>query len=105
MTYEVQLEALKTDADMWDETSSTLLNASTNAWGLNLGEYELSWAAEVVGLTDTYSAIQAKVAGLLSEGSTETSNISGTLRAIKRNYEQNEDNAEQHYKGAWEPVG
>ena len=105
MTYEVQLEALKTDADMWDQTSSTLLNAATNAWGLNLGEYELSWAAEVVGLTDTYSAIQAKVAGLLSEGSTETSNISTTLRAIKRNYEQNEDNAEQHYKGAWEPVG
>jgi hypothetical protein len=58
MTYEVQLEALKADADMWDETSSTLLDASTNAWSLNLHEYELSWAAEVVGLTDTYSAIQ-----------------------------------------------
>lgn len=105
MTYEVQLEALKTDADMWEQTSSTLLDASTNAWGLNLGEYELSWAAEVVGLTDTYAAIQSKVAELLSEGSTETSNISSTLRTIKRNYEQNEDNAEQHYKGAWEPIG
>jgi hypothetical protein len=101
----VQLEALKTDADMWDQTSTTLLNACTNAWGLDLGEYELSWAAEVVGLTDTYTAIQSKVAGLLSEGSTETSNISSTLLTIKRNYEQNEDNAEQHYKGAWEPIG
>ena len=45
------------------------------------------------------------MAGLLSEGSTETSNISGTLRTIKHNYEQNEDNAEQHYQGAWEPIG
>ena len=105
MTYEVQLRALKTDADTWDQTSSDLLNAGTNAWGLNLGEYELSWAAETVGLTTTYSSIQAKVAGLLSEGSTETSNISSTLMTIKHNYEQNEDNAEQHYRGAWEPIG
>jgi hypothetical protein len=105
MTYEVQLAALKSDADTWDQTSSDLLNACTNAWGLNLGEYELSWAAETVGLTTTYSSIQAKVAGLLSEGSTETSNISGTLMTIKHNYEQNEDNAEQRYQGAWEPIG
>lgn len=53
MTYEVQLAALKSDADTWDQTSSTLLDASTDAWGLNLGEYELSWAAETVGLTTT----------------------------------------------------
>jgi hypothetical protein len=45
------------------------------------------------------------VAGLLIEGSTETSNISITLTTIKRNYEQNEENAEQHYQGAWEPIG
>ena len=105
MTYEVQLAALKSDADMWDETSSTLLNACTDAWALNLGEYELSWAAEVVGLTTTYNSIQSKVAGLLSEGSTETSNIASTLMTIKHNYEVNEDNAEAHYQGAWEPIG
>lgn len=105
MTYEVQLAALKTDADMWDQTSSDLLTACTSAWGLNLGEYELSWAAEVVGLTTTYSSIQSKVAGLLSEGSTETGNISSTLMTIRHNYEQNEDNAEQEYKGAWVPIG
>jgi hypothetical protein len=105
MTYEVQLAALKADADTWDQTSSRLLTASTDAWGLSLGEYELSWAAEAVGLTTTYSSIQSKVASLLSEGSTETGNISSTLLTIKRNYEQNEDNAEQHYRGAWEPIG
>ena len=65
MTYEVQLAALKTDADTWDQTSSTLLTASNSAWGLNLGEYELSWAAEAVGLTTTYSSIQTKVASML----------------------------------------
>jgi len=68
-------------------------------------EYELSWAAEAVGLTTTYSSIQTKVAGLLTEGSTETGNISSTLMTIKHNYEQNEDNAEQQYQGAWEPIG
>jgi len=105
MTYEVQLAALKSDADTWDETSSTLLTACNSAWSLSLGEYELSWAAEAVGLTTTYSSIQTKVAGLLTEGSTETGNISSTLMTIKHNYEQNEDNAEQQYQGAWEPIG
>ncbi len=105
MTYEVQLAALKTDADTWDQTSSTLLSASTSAWGLSLGEYELSWAAEAVGLTTTYTSIQGKVAGLLSEGSTETGNISSTLLTIKHNYELNEDSAEEQYRGAWEPIG
>jgi len=60
MTYEVQLAALKSDADTWDETSSTLLTACNSAWGLSLGEYELSWAAETVGLTTTYSSIQTR---------------------------------------------
>ena len=105
MTYEVQLAALKSDADTWDETSSTLITAENTAWGLNLGEYELSWAAETVGLTTTYSAIQNKVAMLLAGGSTETGNISTTLMTIKHHYERNEDNAEQQYHGAWEPIG
>ena len=56
-------------------------------------------------MTTTYSSIQTKVASLLTEGSTETGNISSTLMTIKHNYEQNEDNAEQQYQGAWEPIG
>jgi hypothetical protein len=105
MTYEVQLRALKTDADMWDSTSDTLLTAENAAWGLLLGEPELSWAAAVVGLTDSYNAVQEKVGWLLADGTTQTGNISSTLLQVKRNYEVNEQNAEQHYKGAWEPVG
>jgi hypothetical protein len=103
MTYEVALEALAKDAQMWEETGSTLLTATTSAWDQNLGTSELSWAADVVGLTTTYSSLQAKVAGLLSEGSTETRNIASTLLAIKRAYEENEQRAEAAYDGAWEP--
>ncbi len=105
MTYEVQLKALKTDSDMWDTTSGTLLTAENAAWGLLLGESELSWAAAVVGLTDTYNAVQNKVAMLLADGSTQTGDISATLLQVKHNYEVNEQNAEVRYKGAWEPVG
>ena len=105
MTYEVQLKALKTDADMWDHTSDTLLTAENSAWSLTLGEYELSWAAEAVGLTTTYNDVQNKVGMLLADGCTQTGKISQTLLTVKHNYERNEDNAEQHYKGAWEPIG
>lgn len=103
MTYEVALRALATDATMWDETSSVLLTASTSAWDQNLGTSELSWAADVVGLTTTYCLLQSKVAALLSEGSTETANIASTLLAIKKSYEDNEQRAESAYRGAWEP--
>ncbi len=105
MTYEVQLRALKSDSDMWNTTSDTLLTAENAAWGLTLGESELSWAAAVVGLTDTYNSVQNKVGMLLADGSTQTGNISSTLLAVRHNYEVNEHAAEQSYKGAWEPVG
>jgi len=103
MTYEVALEALASDATMWDDTSTTLLTASTSAWDQSLGVSELSWAADVVGLNTTYAFLQGKVAGLLSEGSTETGNIASTLRAIKKNYEDDEQRAEAAYQRAWEP--
>lgn len=105
MTYEVQLQALKEDSDQWSDTSDTLLTAENNAWGLTLTEYELSWAAYETYLTDTYNSVQDKVAMLLADGSTQTGRISQTLLAVKRNYEKNEHNAEQHYKGTWEPIG
>ena len=105
MTYEVQLQALKKDADTWDTTSSTLFTAENSAWGLTLGETELSWAAATVGLTDSYTSAQNKVAMLLADGSTQTGNISQTLLQVKHNYEVNEHSAEQQYRGAWEPVG
>lgn len=105
MTYEVQLAALKKDADLWSSTSDTLLTAENSAWGLTLGENEMSWAAEVVGLTTSYDSVQNKVAMLLAGGCTQTGAISDTLLAVKANYEKNEASAERQYKGAWEPVG
>lgn len=105
MTYEVQLEALKKDANMWQQTSDDLWKAENSAWGLNLTVHELSWAAETVGLTETYNTLQNKVAMLLAGGSTETGKISTTLLTVRHNYEVNEDAAEKSYQGTWEPIG
>ncbi len=104
MTYEVALDDLTADAKTWDETSSALQTASSSAWAQNLATGDLSWAAEVVGLTSTYAALRAKVAGLLSEGATETGNISSTLIAVRRNYAENEQQAQHSYRGLWEPA-
>lgn len=105
MTYEVQLEALRKDAGMWDDTSNELWKAENNAWSLSLTTQELSWAAEVTGLTDTYNTVQNKVGMLLAGGSTETGKISTTLLTVRHNYEVNEEAAEKSYRGTWEPIG
>ncbi len=102
MTYQVALEALSSDAALWEGTSSALISASTQADGQRLTVDQLSWAAEVTGLTLTYDSLQTKVQTLLAEGGAETANIATTLRAVRKNYEENEQKAQDRYKGTWD---
>lgn len=102
MTYKVALEALSSDATLWEATSTALISASTQSDWQDLNVDQLSWAAEVTGLTLTYNALQTKVQTLLSQGGTETANIAKTLRTVKKNYEENEQKARESYKGTWD---
>ena len=102
MTYEVALEALGKDATTWDETSTVLTTEGASARALSLTTADLSFAADWTGLTATYSSLQSKIAGLLEGGGTETAAIASTLRAVRKNYQENEAKATESYKGTWE---
>ncbi|MFQ6172657.1 hypothetical protein ACK8HX_13695 [Oryzobacter sp. R7] len=104
MSFRVALEALSADAGVWDEVSTTLDGASTTAAGLGLTTSQLSWAAEVVGLTATYESMRAKTERLLGEGATQTSTIAEGLRTVKTTYEGSDEAAKQRLESAWAPI-
>ncbi len=101
MTYTVALEALAGDATIWDETSTTLADASTEASGLTLTDDDLSFAGTESGVTSTYTQLQNRLVTLLADGGTQTGHVGDTLRYIKREYENNEAQAESRYRGQW----
>lgn len=104
MSFQVALQALGADAGVWDDVSTALDGATTSASGLTLTTAQLSWAAEVIGLTTTYEAMRAKTERLLGEGATETSTIAEGLRTVKTTYEGSDEGAKARLESAWAPI-
>lgn len=102
MTLQADLNALETDAGTWDTISSTLAFAAGSADGLTLGTPQLSWAAEVTGLTTTYADFQDQVAERLRQGEANTSELAGGLRQVKRSYESTDTTVRDNYVGLWD---
>ncbi|GAA4675489.1 hypothetical protein [Nocardioides nanhaiensis] len=96
------LDALAADAATWDDTSTALNQASLDALFLTLTVSDMSWAAEVTGLLDTYSDFRTHVSGLLGEGATNTGEIAEGLRAVKRSYESTDASVRDDYVGLWD---
>jgi hypothetical protein len=103
VTVEVALEALTSDAKKWHDTSTTLATAASQAEGLTLTDVQLSWASQETGLQATYEQIRSRVAGLLSEGATETDRIGDTLITVRKTYESTDDDARAALNGVWTP--
>lgn len=104
MTLQADLKALADDAATWDDVSSSLASASNATWGLTLGLGALSWAAQPTGLEDEYATYVEHVRGLLSLGTTRTSEIAGALRKVKASYESTDASVRDDFDGLWEPV-
>jgi len=103
MTLKVALEALASDAGVWDDVSSTLGSARDSASGLTVTQAQMSWASDVTGLLQTYEAMRAKTEGLLGGGATQTSTIAQGLRTVKTTYEGSDQAAVERLSSAWAP--
>ncbi|MEV4754454.1 hypothetical protein AB0J86_04945 [Micromonospora sp. NPDC049559] len=104
MTLKAAIEALYYDADIWEDISGVTNEASSAAAGLTLTEGQLSWACIPTGLLDTYEAIRAKAQMLLTEGTTNMSDMAATLRKVAKAYEISDESASRRFDGEWEPV-
>ena len=103
MTLKVALEALAADAGVWDDVSSTLGGARDSATGLTVTQGQMSWAADVTGLLQTYESMRSKTETLLGDGSTQTSTIAHGLRQVKTTYEGSDQAAVDRLSSAWAP--
>lgn len=103
MTLKVALEALASDAGVWDDVSTTLGSARDSASGLTVTQGQMSWASDVTGLLQTYEAMRSKTEGLLGGGATQTSTMAQGLRTVKTTYEGSDRAAVERLSSAWAP--
>jgi uncharacterized protein YukE len=101
-TLQAALDALSHDATSWDAAAEVTSDAMTAASQQTLTVSDLSWAAGVVGLSDTYDSMVQKMVGLLSGGTIEMREIATELRAVKTTYEGTDDAARARLDGVWD---
>jgi hypothetical protein len=92
---EVACNALRSDADTWNQTSAALQGGATSANQLVLGPDKLGMKAQERGLVAVYEALRARLGQLLAGGGTEHGSLSAVLRQAANTYEA-EDKAGLH---------
>lgn len=104
MTLQASISALYHDAGSWDDVASVTRTAAGTAAGLTLDESQLSWASNPTGLLVTYEELRAKVERLLTEATTNLTDMASALRTVARAYENSDERASVRFDGEWEPV-
>ena len=102
MTVKAAINALRRDADLWDQVARVTDRAGQEAGALVLGESQLSWASVPSGLLDTYADIQRKTAILLGEATRVYSDLGATLDKVANAYKVSDENAAAQLKGVWD---
>jgi hypothetical protein len=87
----VGLNALHSDSQKWAAAATQIQGAQTAAENIHLGAAQFSYFGDQAGLTQTYAALQQKVADLLGQAATNFHNISTTLTQVASAYQQNEE--------------
>jgi len=99
--YQVALQALRDDADVWDHCAADLGAAKGTADGLDLEALHFSYVADKLGVTALYQQFQAKMVGLLGEGQTMSTNVATALRNSAQTYQQEEESGVHRMNNVW----
>jgi hypothetical protein len=102
MSLTASIDALRNDAEVWDQVSSATSGAGSAAGTLGLTETSMSFAAGRTGLLDTYNALTDRVAGLLAEGGEIQYRLAGALDRVATDYEASDERAAAKYHGVWD---
>lgn len=86
----IGLNALHSDSGKWAAAAGQLTGAQTAAEGIHLGAAQFSYFGDQAHLTQTYTDLQQKVAGLLGQAAANFHTISTTLVQVATTYQQNE---------------
>ena len=102
MSLKVAIDALRTDAALWDEIGSAVSSAGSAAGLLGLSETTMSFAAERTGLLATYNALADRMADLLTDAGTVHHRLAVTLDQAAAAYEANDERAAARFRGVWD---
>jgi hypothetical protein len=84
----VACDALRSDAKKWATASDEMMAAATSAQNLVLGRDQFGYAAETRGLVAAYTALQQRIAHLLTGADAEFDKVSSALKASADTYER-----------------
>lgn len=98
---QVAIQALYDEAGTWRASTGVMGTAAAAARGLSLGPLQMSWAASITGLGETYAEIQNKIATLLVEGENNFERIGQSLRTAADGYERDEQDALHRLRGIY----
>lgn len=101
MTLQADLDALTSEAGVWDTTADTLKTAGTAVDGLTLDESAFSFITFTTDVGATYAQAQTHVSTILWAGHTEAGNIANALRTVRSEYESTDAHTQAHVKGIW----
>ncbi|MBO0871504.1 MAG: hypothetical protein J2P15_23370 [Micromonosporaceae bacterium] len=103
--FQVDLKALRDDADTWHRVGAAAAQAQHSVDALTLGEHELSWAGARTGLLGTYEQLRSKASRLLGQAQSTHEDLSRTLSAVANAYERSSTEAASQFAGVWDPAG
>ncbi len=99
--YQVALQALRNDADRWEQCAADLGAAKGTADGLNLEALHFSYVADKLGVTALYRQFQTKMSGLLGEGQTTSVAVATALRESAQTYQAEEEAGVHRMNNVW----
>jgi hypothetical protein len=102
MSVTAAIDALRHDANAWDQVAQVMKQAGQEAGALTAGEVQLSWASVPTGLLATYGEIQHKVVTLLDEAAQVYGDLSTGLDKVAHAYELSDATAARRLKGVWD---
>jgi hypothetical protein len=98
---EASIQALHQDAGVWSGMATELDSMGQAARGLTLSAFEFSGLGHLAGLDEIYAQLQARVASLLDQGSTNFDNIAVALHKSADDYDRDERDAVHRLKNVY----
>ena len=97
----VALQAMRSDASVWEDMSDELAAARRIVDRLDLGIQQFSFLGDLAGLPDLYTEIQLRIAGLLQQGSDEFDHLGTALRRAADGYEDDDRTSAHEIRGVY----
>lgn len=106
MSYEVEIKALKDDADIWDKAATDMDGPIQAIAPLTLnGADDVMGLGQRMGIDTTYERARSMMEAQMNQGVTYFGTMSTALREVATNYEQQELASSENFQSTEDELG